>query len=147
MPNCRRFSDLLSGDLSASDAYDTLHPGDVEFYTKMWADLTAYLTREIRRRDPKGLIFSYNFTRVTRWPDPWMEAMLRGVEPYVDGFAAELYADNAYREIVDDTGRITERPTLIRIHLRRAGGQRCGGSGRLREHVAVSLLASPWFRA
>jgi hypothetical protein len=150
VPNCKSFSDLLAADLSASDTYDTLHPGDVEFYTKMWSDLTAFLTREIRKRDPKGLIFSYPFTRVVRWPDPWIEAMLRGVGPHVDGFAAELYSDNAYREIVDDIGRITEKPAVIPDGMRvreftYAVEADDAAEAASYDRMFRSLLASPWF--
>ena len=107
------FDGLLSIDLSAREDYAALHPGDAAFYTEMWSSLTGFLAREVRKHDPQGLIFSYRFIRVMQWPDPWLEAMLRGVGPHVDAFAAELYGDNDYRGIVDGIGRIAGKPTVI----------------------------------
>jgi hypothetical protein len=150
LPAVRSFDRLLDIDLSANDSYETLHPDDAGFYTEMWHDLTAFLVAEIRKYDPQGLIFSYRFIRVMRWPDPWLEAMLKGVGSSVDAFAAELYGDNQYREIVDGIGRIAGKPTLILDGMRPeeftyAEEANDEGEARAYDTMYRSLLQSAWF--
>jgi hypothetical protein len=134
----------------AAADYDRLDPRDAGFYTEMWADLTRFLVAEIRKHDRTGLIFSYRFIRVMRWPDPWMEAMLRGVGPHVDAFAAELYGDNAYREIVDGIARITGKPTVILDGMRVREftySEQADDEAEAKSYREMfrSLVASPWF--
>ncbi|MEO7650408.1 MAG: hypothetical protein ABIZ80_08055 [Bryobacteraceae bacterium] len=135
---------------TVSREYETLNPDDARFYTEMWSDLTAFLVREIRKHDEDGIIFSYRFIRPMRWPDPWLDAMIRGVGPHVDALAAELYADNAYREIVDGIGAATGKPTVVLDGMRErefifadeANDEREAQSYR---EMYQSLTASPWF--
>jgi hypothetical protein len=144
------FDDLLDADLSAGDRYETLHPDDAAFYTEMWGGLTSFFVKEIRKYDPNGMIFSYRFIRVMRWPDPWLEAMLKGAGPHVNAVAVELYGDNAYREIVDGIGRITAKPALILDGMRAKEftyAEEADDRAEARNYGRMyrSLLASPWF--
>ena len=116
----------------------------------MWSDLTAFFASEIRKHDEHGLIFSYRFIRPVRWPDPWLDAMIRGVGPHVDAFAAELYADNAYRQIVDGIGAATGKPTIVLDGMREREFVYADEANDEREAQAYrdmyqSLMASPWF--
>jgi hypothetical protein len=144
------FEDLPALDLSAGADYLTLHPDDAPFYTLMWESLTRYFVQEIRRRDPAGIVFSYRFIRVLEWPDPWLEAMLKGVGPHVDAFAAELYGDNPYRAAVDGIGTLTGKPTFIADGMRlrefvypEEADDRAEAADY--ERMYRTLLASPWF--
>jgi hypothetical protein len=149
-PGSASFEDLLARDLSAEQEYLKLHPDDSPFYARMWDSLTRFFIREIRRHDPTGIIFSYRFIRVLEWPDPWLEAMLRGVGPHVDAFAAELYGDNPYRAAVDGIGAVTGKPTLILDGMRlrefiypEEADDQAEAAGY--ESMYRNLLASPWF--
>ena len=149
-PQARGFDDLLALDLSAGDDYLQLHPADAPFYRRMWDSVTAFFVKEIRRHDPAALIFSYRFIRVLAWPDPWLDAMLEGVGPHVDAFAAELYGDNPYLDAVDGIGARTARPTLIADGMRRQefifpeeADDRAEAEDY--ERMYSALLASPWF--
>ena len=130
--------------------YDTLNPDDARFYTEMWSGLTAFFAGEIRKHDEHGLIFSYRFIRPVRWPDPWLDAMIRGVGPHVDAFAAELYADNAYRQIVDGIGAATGKPTIVLDGMREREFVYADEANDEREaqtyrDMYQSLMSSPWF--
>jgi hypothetical protein len=146
----RGFDDLLAIDLSAGDDYMRLHPDDASFYRSMWDGVTACFVKEIRKHDPAGLIFSYRFIRVLAWPDPWLDAMLDGVGPYVDAFAAELYGDNPYLAVVDGIGARTGKPTLLADGMRRREfvfPEEADDEGEAADYERMyrALLASPWF--
>ena len=150
VPGASSFDDLERVDLSSRDSYETLHPDDAAFYTDMWSDLTRFLVREIRRHDPDGLIFSYRILRIMRWPDPWLDAMLRGVGPHVDAFVPELYGEHPWREVMDGIGEITGKPSLIADGMRLREFVYVDETDDLREGAAyeemfTSLLASKWF--
>jgi hypothetical protein len=149
-PEASSFQELLAADLSAGADYLRLHPDDAPFYRGMWDSLTRFFAQEIRRQDPTGIIFSYRFIRVLEWPDPWLEAMIAGVGPHVDAFAAELYGDNPYRAVIDGIGAQTGKPTLIVDGMRQrefiypeeADDQ---AEAADYERMYRTLLASPWF--
>jgi hypothetical protein len=117
-PLADSFDDLLGTDLATGEMPDSLHPDDAEFYAQFWSEAVRFLAGEIRRLAPDLLVLSPRIIGLRTFPDPWLDAWLAGVGPHVDVILPELYACNAYIEIVEHIGRLTGRPSFIADGMR-----------------------------
>jgi hypothetical protein len=125
------FEDLLSLNLAGDDDGTELNPADALFYQRMWFDAAQFLVSEIRQHDPDGIIYSFRFAGPRAWPDPWIEAFLKGVGPHVDAFLPEFSQSDPYRSSVTIIGRLTQKPALV------ANG--------MEPEMFSTLLKRPWF--
>jgi hypothetical protein len=151
LPVAGSFADLLPTDLAMGELPDRLSPDDAEFYARFWAEAAGFLAGEIRRQAPDLLVFSPRVIGLRTFPDPWLDAWLRGVGPHVDAFLPELYACDAYLGILDHIGRLTGRPSFVADGMRPREFNYAMDDGadrteaELYRHMFESLLGSRWF--
>lgn len=142
---------LRSVDLGAGESPWELHVEDAEFYTQFWAEAVAHAVAAIRRHSTDILIFSPRVIGLRKFPDPWLDAWIRGVGAQVDAFVPELYGSDAYREIVAHIGRVTGRPSFVADGMRpcefnyRSGPESDRDEASSYRAMFEALIAAPWF--
>lgn len=149
--DCADFAALAEIDLGAGESPWELHPDDGEFYTRFWAEAVGHAVAAIRRHSEQVLIFGPRLIGWRKYPDPWLDAWMRGVGDRVDAFVPELYGNEPYADIVAHIGQVTGRPSFVADGMRPCEFNYCAGAEvdsdeatRYREMFG-RLLASPWF--
>lgn len=148
-PDATSWDELAGRDLGSLDDPFILRELDAPFYERMWNDAIHFLTARLRESAPSTLIFSPRIIGLQRWPDPWVEAWLRGIAPCVDAFLPELYSRDAARNIVDEIGRMTGRPSFIADGMRLQEFNYADEVAETQEATAYErlfrdLIGSPW---